>query len=89
MMKKSLVISFLIGTLILSLTIGFMGNLVYYTGFVILTVTILLLIATRLLARYINQIPFVRISIGISIGLVLMVFGTSMGIEFYAEYCLS
>ncbi|MDI6651104.1 hypothetical protein [Leuconostoc suionicum] len=73
MMKNPLVISFLIGTLILGLTIGFMGNLIYYTGFAILAVTILLFIVTRLLARYINQIPFIRILIGVSVGLVLMV----------------
>lgn len=82
MMKKPLAISFLIGTLILSLTIGFMGNLVYYTGFAILTVTILLLIATRVLARYINQIPFVSILIGVSVGLVLMVLAQVLVLSF-------
>ncbi|WP_243132407.1 hypothetical protein [Leuconostoc pseudomesenteroides] len=59
-----------------------MGNLVYYTGFAILTITILLLIATRLLVRYINQIPFVRISIGVSVGLVLMALAQVLVLSF-------
>ncbi|WP_273729724.1 hypothetical protein [Leuconostoc mesenteroides] len=59
-----------------------MGNLVYYTGFAILTVTILLLIVNRVLARYIDQIPFVRILIGVSVGLVLMVLAQVLVLSF-------